>query len=202
MIVKQSYLSNIVIDLLGEQMYEKFMKYAIWIFLIGSVCIGVLFLLSMQFYNAIVNWFLSLFLGGSLLFIIYILAFILLLDKKVDVEVGNSNSYLSTTPEGQDSFEYKLTKYYGIFLIILGIVAIYLTGKYKERYAFKCSDCYIEKSRGIYHLFGECEEINWETAQKFKGYQIDVDNYKLCSSCEDLADEYKELESESHIRGH
>ncbi|MGM9724030.1 MAG: hypothetical protein ACI3YG_08060 [Prevotella sp.] len=198
--IKISYLSDLICSPFDNEKYEKYREWAINIFLIGSACLGLTTLLSLLFYNGIISWFLSLFLGGSLLFIAYIAAIIFLLDKRIEIEVSGYYNSLSDIKDEEILLKYKRTKYYCFFLILMGIAAIYFTGKYKAQYAFNCRDCYIEADLGIFHTYDECEELNLGTARKLKGYQIDVNSYRLCPNCEEIAEEYRELEAERYAR--
>ena len=49
-------------------------------------------------------------------------------------------------------FKYKLTIVWGVILLALGIVAIYYSNRYRNRYAFECETFLVDEKAGIYHL--------------------------------------------------
>lgn len=188
MIQKQSFLSN----LLGDA-YSSLKSYAIWISLIGSGILMILYILSHYFHLGIVSWLLNLTSGTSLLFIGYIAAIIVLADRRV--EVDEPENYLYNEVEGPKSFKYKLTIAWGVILLALGIVAIYYSNRYRNRYAFECETFLVDEKAGIYHLewYDECEKAaKAEKLKSLKGYQIEK-NFKFCDYCEEYQ---KEVESE------
>ena len=162
-----------------------------------AICIG----LSYFFHSGIINWFLQLLTGTSLLFIAYIAAWILILD--VQVSVDEPERYVWKESEKvQRPFKYKLTIIWGIILIILGISAIYISNKYRKHYAFECGTYLVDTQQHIYHVDwnDDCDVANEaEELEERYGYEID-DSYRLCESCKDFLDEMESYESERYIR--
>ena len=85
-IVKQSFISNII----GKNTYEQFTEYAKIIVIVGSCLLAIFIGLSLFFHSGIINWFLQLLSGTSLLFIAYIAAWILIFDVQVSVDEPES----------------------------------------------------------------------------------------------------------------
>ena len=190
-IVKQSFISNLI----GTKTYDTFREYAKPIVGIG-VCIWVvLYTLSFFFHSGIISYLVSLTNGTSLLFIAFVVEAILLLDKRVDVEEPERNPW--EKPEKKTKPRaYKLTIVWGAVLILLGIVAIYYSNKYRNQYAFECETFLVDNEAGIYHYEWNdgCEKAEEAASlEEVKGYQIDK-SYTLCEWCqetqEDLESEY------------
>jgi len=196
-IVKQSFLSNII----GENTYVQFTEYAKIIIAIGT-CLLVIFVgLSLFFHSSIINWFLQLLTGTSLLFIAYVAALIILLD--IQVAVDEPERYAWEEPKNsQRPLSYKLTIVWGVVLILLGISAIYVSNKYRKHYAFECDTFLVDRQHGVYHVEwnDDCDIANEaEELEKMHGYEID-ESYNLCESCKDFLDDMESYESERYIR--
>ena len=152
--MKKSFLSHFI----GERTYEVLKRYSNLVLLIGTGILVVLFLLLFFFHWTFVSRLLNLTTGTSLLFIMYIAAVILLLDIQVDVEEfarrywSESEDYLKTT-------KYKMTIVWGVFLIVIGLSAIFFSNRYRKQYAFDCSTILVDQGAGIYHLewIDDCE---------------------------------------------
>jgi hypothetical protein len=190
-IVKQSFLSNII----GKNTYDKFNSYAKLIIAIGSCLLAVIFLFSFFFHCKFISCLLDLVTGTSLLFVVYVAAFILVLDIEVDVDESRETE---KKPQA-----YKLTIVWGVVLIIVGISAIYFSNKYRKHYAFECSTFLVDHQARIYHLDWDNDcEIASETGklEKMKGYQIDK-SYNLCKWCEEWAEGAEsQYESDRYFR--
>lgn len=190
-VVKQSFLSNLI----GKNTYEELNGYARIIILVGT-CLLLLFGgLSVFFHADIINWILKLITGTSLLFIAYIGALILVLDIQVNVDEPERISWEAPL-DVPKPMKYKLTIFWGLLLVISGIIAIYFTNKYRKQYAFECESFLVDTSNGIYHLdYTDCEiaeESN--NLEEKKGYEIG-DTYHFCEWCkewlEDIEDNYE-----------
>lgn len=193
-IVKRSFLSNLI----GRNTYDELKGYARKIIAIGTCVLVVLFGLSLICHYSFVSSTLSMVTGTSLLFIVYIAALIVLLDYEVDVEEyslfeekneGCSRNYIERK-EIEKTREYKRTIVWGIVLILLGVLAVYFSNRYRKHYAFECETYLVDHQAGIYHfdLDNGCELIeagNWE---RLHGYQINK-SYKLCNWCENWAED-------------
>jgi hypothetical protein len=196
-IVKQSFISNII----SKSTYDQFLGYAKVIVAVGSCLLAICIGLSFFFHSSIINWFLQLLTGTSLLFIAYIAAWILILD--VQVSVDEPERYVWKESEKvQRPVKYKLTIIWGIILIFLGISAIYISNKYRKHYAFECGTYLVDTQQHIYHVAwnDDCDVANEaEELEERYGYEID-DSYRLCESCKDFLDEMESYESERYIR--
>ena len=196
-IVKQSFISNII----SKSTYDQFLGYAKVIVAVGSCLLAICIGLSFFFHSSIINWFLQLLTGTSLLFIAYIAAWILILDVQVSVDEPERYAW-KESEKVQRPFKYKLTIIWGIILIILGISAIDISNKYRKHYAFECGTYLVDTQQHIYHVDwnDDCDVANEaEELEERYGYEID-DSYRLCESCKDFLDEMESYESERYIR--
>lgn len=187
---EQSFISN----LFGDNTYTTIKRYSIWISLIGSCILIVLYVLSSFFHTGIISWLLNLTSGTSLLFIGYIAAIIVLADRRVEVYEPEYYSFHNEDKKPKP-FKYKLTIVWGVILLILGIVAIYYSNRYRNHYSFECKTFLVDEKSGIYHLewYDECEKAaQAEELKSLKGYQIEK-KYKFCDYCEEYQ---KEVEAE------
>lgn len=86
---KQSFLSNLV----GKANYHGIKEeYALIIFFIGTGLLAILTPLTFFCYWGILSSFFNLITGTSLLFIVYVAALIVLLDKEVNVETHSGRT--------------------------------------------------------------------------------------------------------------
>ena len=194
---KQSFLSNLI----GKTNYHGFKEeYALVIFFIGTGLLAILTPLTFFCYWGILSSFLNLITGTSLLFIVYVAALIVLLDKEVKVETHSDSTIAKQ--KVKKPFTYKLTIVWGLFLVVGGIVAIYGTNKYRRYYAFQCKKVFVvNKGDKFYHLYEECSHCeNAEHLYVAKGYQMEKAHLKLCPECAELAEEYDEMAAESQAR--
>lgn len=190
---KQSFLSN----MLSEYTYNYLRGYAKFVIIFGSCILVILFSLSFFLHSGIIKWFLELVTGPSLLFMIYMAAWVLILDFKVNVEKEELD-FWAKPKKKQKSKAYQCTMIWSILLILLSFCAIYFSKKYTKQYAFECSTILVDQRTGIYHLIwiDDCE-IAAEAyhLEEMKGFEIDTKNYTLCEWCqeyaEDVEDEYE-----------
>ena len=184
MIQKQSFLSK----MLGGA-YSDLRGIAIWVSLIGSGILIVLYALSYFFYSGIISWFLNLTSGTSLLFIGYIAAIIVLAD--IRVEVDEPENHWHHEKKEPKPFKYKLTIVWGVILLALGIVAIYYTNRYRNHYAFECETFLVDEKDGIYHLDWNSDCSIAEEAEcldEMQGYQIEK-TFKFCEECQECLED-------------
>ena len=190
-IEKQSFLYNLI----GHNTYNGFLEYAKPVVGIGCCVLAVLYTLSFFFHLAILEYLVSLTNGTSLLFIGFVLEIILLLDKRVDVEVAEHDLWNKQEKVSKPK-TYKFTVIWGVALILLGVTAIYFSNKYRSRYSFECSTFLVDHNARIYHFDwnDDCENADEvESLEEMKGYQIGK-CYSLCEwckeACEDAEEEY------------
>ena len=191
--VKQSYLSNLI----GENSYEEYSKISLLIVLGGGIFLILLFTLTHFFHSGIINYFLKLTTGTSLLFIAYVAAFILLLDFRVSFVEPDQYPWekKKKTPK---PFVYKLTIVWTVMLIFFGIVAIYYSNRYRNQYDFECTTFLVDHKAHVYHLEwnDDCEDAqNAEKLEEMYGYEI-MDSYSFCTGCKDYEDD---MESEAAV---
>lgn len=194
---KQSFLFN----LLGKNTYNDCRRYAKYVTIIGSCILAILIPLTFFYHSSIIKWVLELCTGQSLLFIAYIIAWILILDVKVDVDEPETD-FWNKPKETPKPITYKFTIAWGVLLILLGLGAIYFSRKYAKHYAFECSTILVDHQQHIYHLDwigDECENvIETDQLDRMKGYELDDKNYTLCEACEEYAEEV-EADGESRF---
>jgi hypothetical protein len=178
--------------LIGERTYEDFRGYARTCIPIATIILVLLLILSQFVHWGIVSWLLNLALGTSLIFIVYVLGMILLLDFGVDVEMKEDWNGKLSLPEVMPS-NYKNTIIWAYTLLVLGVTAIYFSNKYRKNYAFECQTFLVDENRGIYHLEDGNDEEDMEYTTEMKGYELEDYNYTFCESCREWVEE---MESE------
>ena len=197
-IVKQSFLSNII----GKNTYDKFNSYAKLIIAIGSCLLAVIFLFSFFFHCKFISCLLDLVTGTSLLFVVYVAAFILVLDIEVGVDEPQRSCW-SESAKKPKTRAYKLTIVWGVILLVFDISAIYFSNIYKKQYAFECNTFLVNHQARIYHIDwdNDCEVASKVgKLEKMQGYQIDK-SYTLCKWCEEWAEDTEsEYKSNSFFR--
>ncbi|MCQ2274586.1 MAG: hypothetical protein MJZ86_07325 [Bacteroidales bacterium] len=169
--------------LLGESTYDEYKGYAKKIIPIATIVLVMFIVLSRFVHWGIVNWLLGLTLGTSLVFVAYVLGVILFLDFCVDVEMKEDSHGWSSFPKVMPA-KYKFTIIWTFTLIILGIVAIFLSNKYKKNYDFECETFYVDEVMGIYHL-EPCHHHAENDCTKMKGYEVIQYDYTFCESCKE-----------------
>lgn len=187
---KRSFLS----DSFGRQTYDWFKDLAVSIALIGTAVLGVLYALSHFVHSGFVSYLINLTNGYSLLFIGYIVALIILFDFEVEIDEPKQ-TYWGQEKEPKKPFKYKLTVVWGIVLLLLGIIAVYYSNKYRRHYSFECDSFLVDKKAGIYHLDwnDDCSIAeDADNLEEMQGFQI-AKSFKFCEECEEYLDE---MESE------
>ena len=171
---KHSFLSN----LLGNDIYEKYRPHSVLISIIVTIVITILLLLSKLVYWKFVSFFVDLFFGYSLIFILYVASIIRILDIRI--------------PVYSSKVVYSLTTIWGCILIFLGICALHYTDNYRYDYEIKCSTCLLEKQQKKYHLFKNCDNIKSKNNLiEIKCYEADELGYKMCDECDYWLEELK-----------
>ena len=189
--IKQSFLSNLLNGLFGNETYDWLKSYAKIIVAIGTCVLCILIGLSTICHYSFVSQLVNLATGTSLIFIVYVLALVVLLDIEGAIEEPDYYYHTSKPTKKPKTMEYKLTIVWGVVLIFLGIGAIYSTNKYRKQYAFECSSFLVNHTTKVYHLDwdNDCEvATEASNLEKMKGYQINK-SYTLCEWCEEWAEE-------------
>ena len=197
MTIKQSFISN----LLGRNTYEDIKEFAKPTSIIGAIVLLLLYVLSHYFHSGFLSYLVSLTNGYSLLFIGYVAILIVFLDIEVEVEEPEQ-PYWAKKKEVAKPFKYKLTIVWSIVLLILSIVAIYYSNRYRNHYAFECETFLVDKKAAIYHLDwnSDCsiaEEA--EELEEMQGYQIN-EKFKFCEECQDCMEDVESEASLVHVR--
>lgn len=186
--MKETLISNII----HRDNYDDFKGYAKLVVAIGTCLLVISYGLSFICHYKFVFGLLNLFTGTSLLFIFYIFDLILLLEIEVDVETQKNYFSTDRNEKKEKPLRYKLSVAYSIFLILMGICAIYFSNEYKHQYAFDCTSFLVDRNTKTYHLIefrNDCEIASQcKNLEVMKGYQID-DSYKLCVHCEQFAED-------------
>ena len=197
MIIKQSFISNIW----GRQAYKEFKDWAKLIVPIGAGILLILYILSFFFHAEIIKDLLNITNGTSLLFIGYVLAVIVLFDIEVGVEEPE-RSYWDKEKKASKPFKYRLTIVWAIVLLLLGVVVIYYSNKYRNNYAFECETFLVDEKAGIYHLDwdNDCKAAEEaESLEMMKGYQIDK-TFKFCEDCKEWMEDAEDEAALVHAR--
>ena len=187
--IKKSFLSNLI----GRDVYDELKRYALIIITIGTCVLAVLLLLSFFFHWSFISRLINLTTGTSLLFIIYIASLIIVLDKEVDVDVPDQHYIVKD--DFKESKAYKLTIVRGVLLIVIGILAVYFSNRYRKQYAFSCSTFLVDTTTGVYHYDwnDDCEAAaEAEDLIEMKGYEFQGENYTLCDLCKEYAEEIED----------
>lgn len=196
----RSFLSEI----LGDVYYDNFKAYAKLIAPIGTGILLLLYSLSYFVHWDIVRILINLCTGSSLLFIIYIVALIFLLDIQFDVEEDNYSCDHNKKCTSIESILYKFSIYWSVVLCLSGVAAIYFSNEYREQYAFECRTYLVDRVNKIYHLDYENRcEVAAEAVrlEKMKGYQILETDYQYCEWCQSWeAEALEEYNSTRHVR--
>ena len=91
---------------------------------------------------------------------------------------------------------------WGLFLLILGIAAIYYSNRYRNHYDFECESFLVDEKAGIYHLDWETEcveTVDTEYIKKMKGYQLDP-SFKFCEDCQIVLEDMESEGMTVHAR--
>lgn len=194
-------------EIIGKKFYESNKRWSIIIALGGGLTLVITVVLAHMFYSEFYSrYIIAPLLGTSLVFIFYVACVIMALDFTVeekdyyDYEDFSFNDHYKPI----HSYKYKITIFWDILLLVLGIVAIYFTNRFRREYIFECSTYFVEESTGLYHseLFLEdCDKIrDGDDLIKMKGYEIEKKGYELCPSCADGLEDYEETAVESQAR--
>ena len=189
-IVKRSFLS----DLIGKKSYDLLKDIAKPIVTIGSCILAVLFLLSLFVHWHFLSSLLNLFTGTSLVFWVYVISLILVLDIKVDEDESEGYNW-SDQVDSPKTKKYKFTIVWGVLLIVIGLSAIFFSNRYRKQYAFDCCTILVDKQSGIYHLkwIDDCELAEEsEGLVEMKGYEIRGTSLTLCKWCEEYEEEVED----------
>jgi len=182
---KTSFLSDLLHSLFGS-IYQDFYDAKGLIVIVGTCIFTIIFGLSHILYSSIINYFLPFVTGFSLTFIVYVIAWWMLLDIKVETR---EEEYVYSKKGTEKSKAYKFTIVWGTALVILGISAMYYTNKYRKHYAHLCETFVVDCNTKVYHLEdSDCEELqDVDGLIEMKGYEIKK-GYTFCEECK----EYKE----------
>lgn len=170
---KFSFLSKRI----GEKDYEDIKKAAFVYFIVGSVIFGIVYTLTYFYNNGLLSFVLDWCSCISPLFILYILSFVLLLDIRLSIEKRNVKIVTF------------ITMLWNVIILLPGLYAMYYTYNYRYAYKEKCTIYYVEKGRGIYHLYDECNDLPRFNVVELNGNQLNKVHFKLCPSCLEIKQE-------------
>ena len=147
--------------------------------------------LSYVFYSSIINYFLRLVTGYSLTFVVYVIAWWMVIDFKVEVKKTESVYSIEKVEKPKT---YKLTIIWGITIVILGIMAMHYSNKYRKHYALLCETFLVDCNSKVYHLEdSDCEGLqDAENVKEMKGYEIGK-GYIFCEECKEYSDEMEDM---------
>lgn len=187
--IKEKY--SFLKSLLGRTIYNDTKQYAMkWVppaflFLVGLF--GLSRLVHWEFLSAIMN----ITYGWTLLYIIFAFGMVVLLDRGVPANYTKAFYDSEYKVQDEEPKGFTGTILWGCLLIVLAIVSVHFTHKYKRHYAFECETFLMDYSTDTYHY----RSIPCETADaassltKLRGYEIDETKYRLCEECEEIAEE-------------
>lgn len=182
---------SLLSDLLGDELYMTLKKISKPVVVYGSLIVGASLLLSFLFHSSFVCWLLNWFTGTSILFIVYIVALLVYLDRQADVELPWNYEW-DSEQRIEKPIQYKRTIVLGSILMFLGIVVVIVTNIHRRQYNFECDTFYVDKSRMVYHIPNSgCPFIQPDDMELEHGYEIEND-YSLCPSCKDWEDYAKD----------
>lgn len=189
-----SFLKN----LFGRNTYNEIKIFAHQYFLLASGVLVAILLLFLFVHWGFLSSVLSLITDTSIVFIAYVVCAIVYLDKEIDVVLERDWNGNYNMPKEKPQ-EYTKTKAIGFILIILGILSVYFSNRYRKYYAFECETFLVDENKGLYHLDrynDDCDEIEEDSyLVPLKGYEIEKQGYSFCPSCklliEDAEDEYE-----------
>lgn len=183
-ILKYSYL---VSKLTG---YEDYKKNSYYIVLIGTVLILALLIASHLCFSKFVATCMHYTMGFSLIFIVYWIEVIILLDFRttyvshfdtLHVRFGYGNT-LVWDEFYVDQVRTK-TMVWNLIVAAIGVFLLIWGEVYKSRYEFACGEYILDPLTKEYHIWDECERIN-DNCITVRGYQIkDKKTYHLCPDC-------------------
>lgn len=182
---KYSFLEHLLPNVYG---YAKAFKPLAWIYL--GVLIIVL-ILSQLYYSSIIEWFIDMMMGWTVMNILFIGIMIVNFDIKV-TPISKEEATHTSKPK-----RYKFSMVWGCSMFIVGILGLFFSNEYKKDYAFECSDFFLENATGVYHIWGDCPDIgiveqyypnvNGESSW-VKGYEIEK-WHTLCVACKERVEE-------------
>lgn len=196
--IKSSFLRD-----LSPNIYDtlsSYKKYAVIYALVLLAFVVLSFFLQWD----LINFFIGILMGKSVLAIAFIAIVVVALDKEVQINIPE---YTWEKEEIKKSKSYKYTLIWGIALCIMGVTCLFYSNKYKLYYAFQCQTFYVDELNKIYHVLDDCdyvydEEIknNHSVYKEVKGVDIVDSDYILCDFCEDWAEFAAMSESERSFR--
>lgn len=144
--------------------------------LIGyTILLVIVYAISFIIHCSFICHLLYILTGFSLLFIAYIICIVAFLDGIKIFHKPHKNIIILRW----------------IFYITFILVALFATHKYTKKYDFDSRTFYVEKDKGVYHLFKNCNSIeNPDELTTMKGYKINKHDYTVCITCEQLEDAY------------
>lgn len=165
----------------------------------GVLAIAILLSLFVQW--GIVEFFINLLMGWTLLSVPFMAVIIVAFDKEIKLPQEEESF-----PNPKKTLSYKFSMVWGCFLIVAGIVTLYFSNEYKKYYAFQCQTFFLEQPTGVYHIREDCKYIGIDeddnyieniSVTKVKGVDVVGDGFSFCDACREWAEE-AEMEFEAN----
>lgn len=186
--VRSSYLQSKAPDL-----YRKLCKLAP-ITLIYAIVLVIVFGLSLVFQWSVLQFFIDIMMGWTLLSILFVVVLIVLLDKTVVIE--QVIDYQGEVIEEVKPKSWGFSVIWGITLCISGLVALYYSAEYKRYYDFQCTTFYVDSNHKLYHYLDDCKYDGDENdadeiveLHEVKGVDLLDSDYTLCDACQEYAED-------------
>lgn len=184
---KTSFLAQIAPD--GYQFLSELKPFA----LIYAGVLSIVIVLSLYFKWSLINFFIDILMGWSILSIPFVGVLIVAVDKEILIPKRDF-----WNPKPIKSKAYTYSKIWGITLVITGLVVLYYSNQYKKYYAFQCQTFFLEQPQGIYHIKSNCEHIGSDSNDEridacelieIKGHDVLDADYELCDACREWAED-------------
>ena len=187
--------------LFGRNTYEGFKEEGGKYTHIATGILLLIFLLSLKFHWGILSYILDITFGYSLLFILYIISLVIMLDRGIPIEIKYDYNH-NYVPPAEKPKGYTRTVVWGCILIAFGIVLVYATQQYKRHYGFECDTFRVDTINGTYHLSdNDCEEASLaDNLVEMQGYEIEETDYEFCEECQEWLEDAEDAYVESQYR--
>lgn len=155
---------------------------------VATIILIIIYALTFIVHWSVLSAILNLVTGTSIIFAAYLLGVILVFDKCIPIELRGDSFYGYKLPKEMPS-GYKKTRMRTFIMILLAIIMVYVSNRYKKYYAFECTTFIIDSETHTYHL-EKCKYIKEASdLSEMKGYEVEENDYSPCILCEEQAEE-------------